>query len=180
MKKQGEFLLQNFLEILLFVIGTGMLVLLVWYLLQATIFQEKHNAQQALATIDEHAKKLTAGQEAKVTIKGPCKGATCNWYLDVYSKADVQKPDRCFLDSCICVCQGDPNAAGNTCQTNGYCKRYPVSSISLDPKLQIVLVAPSEGYGGETTYYSRLPLRSNLHSLIIRRESDALIVHAST
>ena len=85
--------------------------------------QEKKSIENLLDEIVGIAKNLKDGQEYKHTIPGLGKG-----YLMGFDSDDKETPEKCFFESCICVC---PEANSKSCQTEGICKPIDVENIDI-------------------------------------------------
>jgi hypothetical protein len=70
---------------------------------------------------------IEQGKSGKILIQG-FKGAT-NWKLYGFNSYDLNRPDKCSFESCICIC-----TAKSDCQESGFCKSSKEEVIKIyDP-----------------------------------------------
>lgn len=92
--------------------------------------QEARNSENFLdilvGKIEYVSVAVYEGREMSFSIRG-----MEDWYIMGWGKEDNGKPDKCFFDSCLCICQS-PDAGG--CQAGGFCRKIKedaVNAVSL-------------------------------------------------
>lgn len=120
-------LLKETLEIILFVVGTAILIFAVWKVWDLVANQERVNADRLISDIVRRANDIEEKKVEGFTVSG-----LKNWYLVGWSKEDPanKKPDKCFLSSCICICKGDRQNTKKSCQ-EGICKELNFKKIKV-------------------------------------------------
>ena len=136
-KKKRGILLNNALTTIIAVIGLVLIFFAAYKLYQTFVNQEAENAKNALNVIEAKINNLNDGETGKFLVQG-----TKGWFLVGWSKEEVNRPDKCFFESCICVCKG--NIGKNTefidqqfkdlCQNNGFCRDSKKEEIVLRGK----------------------------------------------
>lgn len=119
--------------------------------------QDEEQAKGVLKILSAKIDALNEGGKESALVKGPCgegdKNGECVsgwWYLTGWGVEDEKRPDRCFFESCLCVCKVEQppyllQAEGaqlifNACQerTTGFCemmkgvKKIDVKSIGKE------------------------------------------------
>jgi len=138
MRKKGDITLTNFLELVLAVAGLVLIVVLIYHFYQAATNTETQTAKDTLSSLEGKINLLKVGETGKYAIKGPCKkdkkGAEeCGWILTGWSKNEAGRPDKCYFNSCVCVCLSGKNndELKRSCQDNGFCKNLNIEEINL-------------------------------------------------
>src|SRR3989344_310822 len=118
-------LLKETLEIILFVVGTAILIFAIWKVWDLVANQERVNADKLVDDIVRRANDAKEGEIEGFTIKG-----LKDWYLVGWSKEEPgdKKPDKCFLGSCICICKGNRKNPKENCE-EGICKELDFKKI---------------------------------------------------
>ncbi len=107
--RKGDLLTDNFLEILLAVIGLVLVGYVAYQIYQVTVNQDVTIAKKMLDSLEAKINLLNVGEEGEYTLKGPCKEAgKCDWYLMGWGKTDLHRPEKCYFKSCMCACKGTP------------------------------------------------------------------------
>ena len=145
MRKRGDITLTNFLELILAVVGLVLIGYLIYSFYQAAVNGEAQVAKNTLSSIEGKINLLKVGEVGNYAIKGPCKknaktADECEWMLTGWSKNEAGRPDKCYFESCVCVC---PSAKTdleikNTCQNDGFCKNLNIEEISF-PKISKII-----------------------------------------
>lgn len=106
--KRGDVLADNFLEILLAVIGLLAVGYFAYQIYQVSVNQETTIAQRMLDSLETKINRLEIGEAGEFTMKTPCKDSNkCSWFLAAWGKEDVNRPEKCYFKSCVCACN-DP------------------------------------------------------------------------
>lgn len=102
---------------------------------------EYTSAKKVLDFIEVKINAINAGESTQFSIQSPCKAekikdGSCDWQLIGWGKDDVGRPDRCYFNSCVCVCafnEGNIEEYKNKCQDSktGICKKIDTDKISV-------------------------------------------------
>jgi hypothetical protein len=130
MKRRGDLLADNFLEIILAVLGLIAVGYLAYQIYQVSVNQESTIAKKMLDSLEGKINRLQIGETGSYTLKTPCEiKGECDWFLAGWSTEDLDRPDKCSLESCVCVCKGGYGA--HHCQSAGFCRFFDDSSVSV-------------------------------------------------
>lgn len=141
--RKGDLLTDNFLEILLAVIGLVLVGYVAYQIYQVTVNQEATIAKKMLDSLEAKINLLNVGEEGEYTLRAPCKkGGTnaegtpkleCLWYLTGWGKESLDRPEKCYFKSCVCVCKidGKLSTDKDRCQVNGYCRFFEDEHITI-------------------------------------------------
>lgn len=155
--KKGDLVLSNVLEIILAVICIGLIIYFVYYLYQQTVNQEKNNAIQIIDTLSAQINNLEPGNVQRLTIRSPCTGSSCNWFLEAFSSISPDKPAKCYDQSCVCACKESRLA----CQANGYCKPLTTSSIVIEGEYNGNIVQSALPFGSDLTTLEAVKMKDD-------------------
>ncbi|MDO8508888.1 MAG: hypothetical protein Q7S27_04355 [Nanoarchaeota archaeon] len=163
--KKGEMTANEIAStILAVVILLGLTVVLVM-LYKSYNEGERTSADKLLNIIVERVEDAEEGEVEGFTIRG-----LKDWYLVGWNKKDGAdiKPDKCFLESCICICKDLP-VSGNlkeqnakVCNDNGICKNL---------KEDEVIINNIEKYTNTEISLSRIDFGKGLHKLTVSKEA---------
>ena len=127
--RKGRWFLENFASVALAAVGFVLIVILGVQLVNFFISEDK-NAQKVIDNIMGKVDTLKDGESNTFLIQ-----STDGLFLVGWSKGEEGRPDKCFLESCLCVC---PNANKDSCQENGICR-------DIDKKETDIFSIVSEG-----------------------------------
>lgn len=159
--EEGSFGVNETLSIIVTVIGLLLLMFGAWKIYDATRDQEAKNAENILGDILRKVDSLDVGQANEFNIRGLQYGPDSSeaWALVGFGKDKVNRPDKCFFESCLCYCKGsseifassssrrlvrnmelDSDLQGlellerivNACQQEGVCSEVDVEKISVN------------------------------------------------
>jgi len=124
-KNKKAIVLENTLSVIIAVIGLLLLIYSAYYLYnKLTNNIETESAKEVANLIEKKINALPDNQAANITIRG-VNGD--DWYLIGFNVNNPNRPNKCFLNSCLCVCKGDlmtlPEYQGKICQDTGFCRK---------------------------------------------------------
>ena len=176
MKNKGDFLMNNFLS---FFIAVVCVVLFAFFIgnaiYQARASDELTNAKKTIELIEAKTNALDEGQKSELTIQGFA-GAE-RWYIVGWNKNDPNRPEKCFFDSCICICNGVSN---EICQKKGICIKVDqsevlVHTLPFDYNYQVPVTAPGIHLPDDkNAHFACIPLMSQLIKFNVLKEEDRL------
>lgn len=174
--KRGD-LLNNVLTLVIAVVGLALLAYGVFRLYQIVSSQEEENARKTLDVIEGKINALKEGQTGRFLVQGfPMKN---EWHVIAYSKSDDIRPDKCFFNSCVCMCKildlgslseydytfGIPQRSiANSCQKEGFCRKVDL------PEAKIIV----ENIEFSGKYGENIKLQENVIELKINKSSEKL------
>lgn len=177
-KKGEDKLLSEFLGVIIAIIAVGILVY-AGYKFYSLMPSEFDNAKNIADSLESKIKVLDAGDSTKNTIQSPCREpGVCKWNIQGWGKDQPGRPDRCFFDSCICVCNGLGSEACQDSRT-GICRK--VEAENVDVKMSTRTFSSLEG--GKIEAYvdeggnevcKNIALKSALIDVKIFKEKDKL------
>ena len=105
-------------------------------------------ARTTLTSIVEKSLLLSEGQEGTFPVRGPKGWYLMGWGTDV---PPSQRPDRCYLESCLCICKGG-GIGKKECQdlSTGICIDLPlISTLTvLTNRKEVTGYIPGDGGTG--------------------------------
>ena len=174
--KKGD-LLNNVLSLLIAAIGIGLLVFAVVKLYGVTVNQEEENAKNTLNVIGGKIKNLNDGETGKYPIQG-----IEGMFLTGWSGDNKERPDKCFLKSCICVCKGDVEnyyfnslEISKKCQEKGFCRDIDKGQLSISSIIKAYEVGIEE-LKREEKLVNYITFPKNLIEIEIKKEKDLLSI----
>ncbi len=123
--EEGD-LLKETLGIILFVIGAGILIFAVWKVWDIAVNQERESAEELVDNIVKRTERINDREVGGFNIEGLEK-----WFLVGWSKNEAGRTDKCFFNSCICICKGNKRDARKVCQDGGICKELEFEEVKL-------------------------------------------------
>lgn len=149
--RRGDFLVENFLEIVLAIIGLLMVGYAGYLIYQASAHQDVAIAKKMLDSLEAKINRLEVGQSGTYTLQTPYRKDGNSWFLTGWGKDDADRPEKCYFQSCVCACAGKGTTVStyaNTCQTNGYCRFFDIPSLSFSDILKDYRI---KAQGGDVT-----------------------------
>lgn len=154
--------------------------------------QEMKNAQKTINLIEAKINAIKEGEKTSYTIQG-FKAIEGTWYLMGWDKQDKDRPGKCAISSCICICKVESpriplKKETDTCQENGFCRKMGDTNIKVTTFHASQFGSypnPSEAYTKVTEWeYIGIPneLLSNIeieknNTLFISFYSDAYLAY---
>ena len=123
-RRGAETLTNNVLSLIIAVVGIGLLIFGIVKLYSLAASNEADNAKSSLEFLAGKIKALEPGESNEFFVQG-FKGGE-NWYFLAWGKNEFPKPDKCFFESCLCVCRG---SSSSDCQTNGFCEDIDFENV---------------------------------------------------
>ena len=146
MRNKKGILVKNALGAIIAIMGLVILILAGMNIYKS-FYEEKRNAQKVIDNIMGKIDNLEEGENGTFLIQG-----IDDWSLKGWSKGEENRPDKCFFDSCLCICPNE--GTEGTCQKNGLCRKID----------------------REITTQGLFPLKNKLHEIFIYKESELLTV----
>lgn len=144
--KIGDWNVQEFAKILLAVVGILMMIPIFVLLINLFSEDEESNSKRFVDSLAGKIDNLKVGEVGKFPIQG-MKG----WILTGWGRHDSNRIDKCFFDSCICICR----AGKDKCQEEGFCRKIKEEEISLNSSLKTI-----------HSKYFKIPNRGGFFNLI--------------
>ncbi len=144
---------------------------LVW---KALTNDEYSRAQTAINFIENKMNALKDGQSTSFSIQSPCKEAgKCEWFIYGWGKGNTktdERPDRCYFNSCVCICQGDVrgkiNDIRDACQNvkTGICRIAKQNNVNVSRYDLVRIFEPQEVQrpGASIKYYDEKQWKSGI------------------
>ncbi|HIG52176.1 TPA: hypothetical protein EYQ19_02045 [Candidatus Pacearchaeota archaeon] len=155
MRNKKGILVKNALGAIIAIMGLVILIFAGMNIYKS-FYEEKRNAQKVIDNIMGKIDNLEEGENGTFLIQG-----IDDWSLKGWSKDEENRPDKCFFDSCLCIC---PNEG--PCPENGLCRKIdqgkfliPETFLSLEWSIEV-----------------SSSLENKLHEIFIFKGNDLLIV----
>ena len=131
-RKADGFLTNNMFGVILAVISIAILIVAGVKLYGASKNTEK---ESAIALLDSLVGKVEIIREKKLEEDTPSfydnlqgfKQKGDKWYIIGWDSSFPNRPDRCYFESCLCVCPRDRT----TCQDEGVCRPFDYKTVSV-------------------------------------------------
>ncbi|MBI2632235.1 hypothetical protein HYW75_04480 [Candidatus Pacearchaeota archaeon] len=172
-------LIRDTTSLVVAIIGILLLLFAVYQLYKVFVEQDSEVAKRTINIIEAKINLLEEGQTGKFPIKGPW-NKNRKWYLVGWGKENTERPDKCYFDSCICICDG---YLKESCQgRNGFCRKVDVKNINVEKTL-IFNSGPGPNVGGggnvparpeQREEVSAIEFPANLIELQIKKNKDSL------
>lgn len=135
MKRKANFLAENVVSIIIAILILTLFVIGIYSWYSSVIEnQETESAQNLADLIEAKISSLKDGQNNNFTIRGV--NSKESWYLAGWGKDEFPKPDKCFFDSCICVCKGLASVSQdqiiNQCKDIGICRKIDKEKVVVN------------------------------------------------
>lgn len=171
--KRGALLEDNALGIIIAIVC---IVVLIggFYVLASRAFsnQESKNARKTLDLVSSTIERLAEGQQTNLTLQGFSNAGA--WYLLAWNPSDPDRPQKCFFESCLCVCKG---STSQSCQDLGFCTNFQ-TTVFTKSKFNYRYIEGGTIDGGlEYAFLSRncVNLRPNLYELSVSKQQGSFI-----
>jgi hypothetical protein len=133
--KKGDSLAENVPSIVIAVLIIVIILGFCGYFIYIFFFDtEANNAKNVAGSIEGKVNAIKEGDTMPFFVQA-FKGSE-NWLIAGWGNNDYERPDKCELKSCICVCKGSNEDSAATiaasCQKAGFCKYFDVTSISVE------------------------------------------------
>lgn len=134
MKNKKGNLMDNALGVLIAVIGLALLAYGVYKVYQTVVNSEEQKVKDLANLIDAKISTLQTGQTGKFLVTA-IKGDNF-WGLVAWNYSDPNRPDKCSLNSCVCVCTPIfdytlENIKRDSCQTSGFCRNLGKIDVKI-------------------------------------------------
>jgi len=183
MNKEGTFLLKNFIELVIAAIGIVFIIILGVSLFNFYVNQDTKNAQKSLDSLMGKINALEDGENNTFLIRG-VKG----WSIVSYSKAQFPKPDKCFFESCVCICRSysledkldtfTGKGQADLCQNEGFCRKLDKDEVKVKQaricKSTTRVAGPYAGQVDTTCHYKGL--EDKLNTIKVSKEDTSLLL----
>jgi len=117
-------LIKDVTSLVIAIIGILLLLFAVYQLYKVIVNGDSEIAKKTLNIIETKINYLEEGQTGKFPIIGPKE-----WYLVGWGKENIERPDKCYFDSCICICKG---YKPEDCQGRyGFCRKVDVKDVKI-------------------------------------------------
>jgi hypothetical protein len=182
--KKGN-LMDHVPNIIIAVVCLALLIGLVVLVYKIFVNDEYKAAQKMIDVIETKISAIGDGEATKFSIQSPCKKDVekCGWFLFAFSKDEAKKPDKCYFDSCICLCKNEETIQiydsnkkvlhKNVYGPDGICQK---SSTGICRKIDIKEIKVTSVLQGETSQVSYISMKEPLSELTLQKSKDALLI----
>lgn len=188
-------LFDNVTSIIITVIGLLLIIVAAAKLYSYYSNQEERNAQHLIDSVVGKIEFLKEGQTANLVFAGFVSKKSYGWSLWGWSKGDLDRPDKCYFKSCICICPDIKSNAKPTitsvyneynaeipCQEKGFCRLFDQTEVIVQRnETGYKMYASSrtgETYPSGTVLNKGIFLPQNLIELEINKSKDSVSVRS--
>ena len=118
--------MNNLLGLIIAAIGIGIIIFGAYKLYAVSVNQESENAKNLLDIIEGKINNLNNNEVGKFQLRG-----VKDWFLVGWGEKDSGRIDKCFFESCVCICKGDRSDLKNSCQENGFCRGVEFEKVGV-------------------------------------------------
>jgi hypothetical protein len=129
MNMKGDWFTNNIMGIVIAVIGLTIISFVAYKIWDINVNLEQRNVMKTMDIIEGKIDALNTGESTRVILKG-FPGAD-NWYFTGWHTSE-DRPDKCFLESCICLCKEGVGGDIFNCQESGYCRGVGSDSVIVE------------------------------------------------
>lgn len=171
--KKGDFTLKNVLSVVVAVTLLALLIFLSVRVYDVFYTQDNRNAQSFLNSLTARIDNLDDGQNNTFILQG-----VDGWFVLGYDLQDSIRPEKCFFESCICLC---PESSAESCQNSGICKQMDKGMVDVFTEpFEIDVKGNLAGFFKVNTqgivHRACIPLESKLHEVRVVKEENSLLV----
>jgi len=161
-KKRGNITVNNIVTAVIAIVCLAVLIFAIVKLYDNLKNQEMKNAQKILDNLVIKINALQSGENTQLSVPGMSE----KWFIAGWSAGDAGRPEKCYLGSCICICNGllGEGVKNGSCQSNGFCKVIPYEKVSVVTSGYISRFSPEGCKPGESI---DIRLSKNLSPLTI-------------
>lgn len=181
MKRKGELFGENIVGILIAVIGLGLVVGIIGQqIYRANVDNEGDSARKTLDGIIGKIENLQDGETGSFAVQGFTESN--NWYLVGFDSRVQDRPDKCFLESCVCICKNADQGFKNACQNEGFCRFFDDKEINVQTLFDEVYIVSFGSNGGNSVDATKdlsafcIHLPSNLFEVMVSKDVDSLSI----
>ena len=179
LSKKGNFR-DDVLYVIISVIGLIFLVYAGVRLYNLSVDQEAKVARERLDVLVEKIENI--GERGTIDLQGVGSKESPTWFLVGWNKLEgfnEGKPDRCFGDSCICICNfgkglldgtiSERKDFGPICKEKGFCRKLDYNALSVSG-----YVAGLSSFGVAPVSKVYAPVHQNINEFTIRKGGNSL------
>ncbi|MBU0760879.1 MAG: hypothetical protein KJ600_02250 [Nanoarchaeota archaeon] len=150
--KKKAILMKNTLGIILAVGGIALLLFLGGEIAYGAFKtnQEDKAAQTVIDLVKTKIDAIGTDESTELEIKGIDTGGEGDWFLVGWNEEGLIKPDKCFFQTCVCVCKLTdiiPTLENlkEGCQNRGFCRETNTKQIQVSTTTPNILTFPYVG-----------------------------------
>ena len=173
-KNRKALLLPEVISLIIAVIGISLVIFGLRYLYSNSyIDQETRSAQYLADKMQTILDSVKDKETTDLTIRGIFSPEN-TYFLTGWSVTDKKRPQKCYLNSCVCVCKAD-------CQKDGFCRKIS-SNIEIKNRdyFYVPPAALEGGYHLEGSYEEvikpEIPLPGKLISLNLEKKDSTITI----
>lgn len=175
-------LLPNLISIIIVAIA-AVIILLPLLLSRLQESNEKENARILLNRLEGAIKNLEDGVPTPLDMQGFAKiSPNTQWVLTAWGKNSPDRPQECFFQSCIYICQKESSNLSEDCSKNGIRRRIDIDNIQVIVKQEII--SQTNTFVGETQIsstiaeYNYIKIPENLFEIKLTKTGDTLKIES--
>ena len=174
--KRGD-LKEEMPGVIIAVLGLILISLVAYKIYDAAASQDEKSAKRLVDLVEERINFASEGEARKFTFQGF--GKKPFWYLCGWGGSQTGIPEKCFPDSCVCVCPDAYINEGKSCQDKGFCRKLEFDDIEVEPAY--IYDSTKDPYIGAGGYAPEAPpcigILNNLFELGIKKTKDAININ---
>lgn len=131
---------------------------------------ESETAKKSIDVVEARIQELRDGETGRFPMKGPT-----GWNLMGWSKNQEGRPDKCYFESCICICK---KSNSESCQSSGFCRNVDKENVRIagDIVIEERMVSESGRTIRTETEHNYITFPSNFLELRISKTKTEIII----
>lgn len=137
--------------------------------------QDLENAKLVLDNLEAKINALEFDRNNTFPIRGiSSTDSEITWHLMGYDRRHTNRPDQCFLSSCICICSSKKGTLTLNCKNNGICRNVNQTTVTTIGK---EIFIPSNGIDPPSHHIEpNIPLTDTFNPIYIEKNQSTLII----
>ncbi len=175
-------LLPNLISIIIVAIA-AVIILLPLLLSRLQESNEKENARILLNRLEGAIENLEDGVSTPLDMQGFAKiSQNTEWILTAWGKNSPDRPQECFFQSCIYLCQKESSNLPKDCSENGVRRRIDIDNIQVIVKQEII--SQTNTFAGEAqesstiAEYNYIKIPENLFEIKLTKTGNTLKIES--
>lgn len=161
----SSFFGSKFVSIVLSIIGLVIIVSFIYFPLKYFFINPgDEDAEKLLEEVVGKINALEVGESNEFLFRG-----TDGWYLTGWNREDAGRPDKCFLNNCLCICYN--SADSESCQNNGFCRDI---DREVEVKSNFTIGDGSQDFAQVNLVYSCIRTHGKVFSIDIEKEENKI------
>lgn len=131
MKKKGDtnLLGSNTVEVIIAAIGI-LLIIIALYLAykRVTLDIDEENAKTLINNLQKKIELIPLNEKSEIILQG-FDYVQGPWLIYGWPESSPDRPNKCYFNSCLCICRYEEKKPSEQCQSQGFCRKVPQNEL---------------------------------------------------